>query len=117
MAQHSPIWICECGKVGTQIIGAPLAVKVAEDVCYDSPIDGSPITSWEKRQEDLKRNGCMPYDPGMKQDYERSIRESDAALDQAVEQSVERAVEKMPTKQRGKLYSELVEQGVDLVRK
>lgn len=111
LAQHSPIWICDCGKVGQQIINAPISVTVAQDVCYDSPIDGSHITSWAKREEDLKRNGCVPYDPGMKQDYERSIQESDKALDKSIEQHVERSIEKMPTKKRGQLWSELTEQG------
>ncbi len=115
LVNHSPIWVCDtCGEVGQQVIGAPLEVKVAEDVCYDSPIDGSHITSWSKREEDLKRNGCRPYDPGMKQDYERGIKEADASLDKSIHQHVERAIEKMPTKQRGKLYSELTEQGTEL---
>jgi hypothetical protein len=33
---------------------------------YRSPIDGRPITSRSARREDLKRNGCVEYEPSMK---------------------------------------------------
>lgn len=114
VVNHSPIWVCDCGKVGQQVIGAPLTVKIAADVCYDSPITGQPITSWAQRTEDLKRNDCIPYEEGMKQDHERRIQESDTSLEKSIEQHVERSIEKMSTKQRGKLYSELTEQGTSL---
>lgn len=29
---------------------------------YESPIDGTPITNRRKRDYDLKRNGCRPYE-------------------------------------------------------
>lgn len=32
---------------------------------YQSPIDGSPITSRHARREDLKKNGCVPYEESM----------------------------------------------------
>jgi hypothetical protein len=93
-------------------------VKVASDVCYDSPIDGKPITSWQAREEDLKRNGCTAYDPEQKMDYANRLKESESLLDKSIEVSVEETIAKMPTEKRGKLYSELTEQGVqaDVVR-
>jgi hypothetical protein len=91
-----------------------LLVRAAQDVCYDSPIDGRPITSWDARQEDLKRSNCRPYDPEMKTDAARFRKEQDAALDQSIDAHVEQAIEKMPTAQRGKLYSELTSQGIGL---
>lgn len=111
--QHQPYIDCPvCGGLAAQVISAPLLVKAAADVCYDSPIDGSPITSWEKRTEDLKRNGCREYDPGMKTDYLNRIKDSEASLEKSLSETVEEVVEKMPTAKRGKLYSELTEQGV-----
>lgn len=103
-----------CDLLIEQIITAPLMVKVAQDVSYDSPIDGAPITSWEKRKEDLKRNGCTPYDPAIKQDYQARIKREEAELDKSIEAHVEAAVEKMPTNKRAQLYSELTEQGKDI---
>ena len=32
---------------------------------YESPIDGRIIEGRVQRREDLKRNGCREYDPGM----------------------------------------------------
>lgn len=87
-------------------------VKAAVDVCYDSPVDGRPITSHAARQEDLKRNGCIEYDPEMKKDHERRVVEHDAALDRAVEESVCREVAKMPKKKKEQLIKEVVHQGV-----
>ena len=99
---------------GERILSAPLLVKVAQDVCYDSPIDGRPITSWAQRREDLVRHNCEPYDPDRKSDYLRRQQDAAAALDQSIEDTVERAIEKMPTKKRGQLFSELTEQGKNL---
>jgi hypothetical protein len=105
---------CDCGMVAEHVITAPLLVAAQPECRYDSPVDGTPITSWAKRQDDLARNNCQPYDPAMKQDYLRRQAESDCEIEQAVGETVEEVIEKMPTQQRGKLYSELVEQGTDL---
>lgn len=110
---HRPFVECDvCGVLAQQVLTAPLLVKAAADVCYDSPIDGTPITSWAARRNDLATHGCREYDPGMKTDYHQRIKDSEAALDRAVDTHVEASIEKMPTKQRAKLYSELTEQGV-----
>lgn len=114
VAKHRPFVDCmQCGVLAAQVITAPLLVKVAQDVCYDSPIDGRPITNWQARQEDLKRNGCQEYDPEMKTDHTRRLKESADALDATIDAHVEEAITKMPTAKRGRLYSELTEQGVD----
>ncbi len=34
---------------------------------YRSPIDGRPITSRSHRREDLARNGCIEWEPGIGQ--------------------------------------------------
>ena len=114
LAEHQATLPCACGEMAHQVISAPIFVKAAQDVCYDSPIDGRPITSWHAREEDLKRSNCRPYDPEMKTDAARFRQQQDAALDQSIEASVEQAIEKMPTKQRGKLYSELTQEGIGL---
>lgn len=103
-----------CGVLAEQIITAPMLVKVAADVCYDSPIDGTPITSWDKRNEDLKRNNCSPYDPLIKQDYHARIARNEKEMDKKIEAHVEASIEKMPGHKRAKLHSELVEQGKDI---
>lgn len=85
---------------------APMAF-VQRDVCYDSPIDGRPITNKQARLEDLKRSGCIEYDPGMKQDRERKLKEADESLDRSVDESVEREFASMPARKKEQLAAEL----------
>lgn len=115
LAQHRRWMPCHCGVLAEQVITAPLLVKAAPDVCYDSPIDGRPITSWEARQEDLKRHNCRPYDPEMKTDYHMRCKASDTALDQAIEATVEQEIMQMSTAQRGRLASDLLDQSADII--
>ncbi len=103
-----------CGASSEIIIHAPLLVTVKPDIAYDSPIDGTVITSWAQRKDDLKRSGSIPFDPCMKQDQERRIAALDADMDRRLERTAEELVEKLPTKKRGELYSELTEQGKDI---
>lgn len=112
VADHQPVELCECGVDAVQVLTAPIMVKVACDVRYTSPIDGTPITSHHQRQEDLKWHDCIPYDPEMKRDAHRRSDESMANLEQAVEQTVYEEIAKMPTAKKAKLYSEVVEQGM-----
>ncbi len=105
---------CVCGSNGEVVITAPMLVKAAQDVCYDSPVDGRPITNWDARREDLKRNNSRPYDPAMKQDQDRRVKDSAQQLDKAVDEHVERAIEHMPTAKRAKLHSELVDKSADV---
>ncbi len=106
------LWCSDCNKDMEIVIQVPILVKAAADVRYDSPIDGRPITNWQARQEDLKRNTCVEYDPEQKTDYHRREKESEASLEKAIDATVEEVIEKMPTKERGKLHSELVDQGM-----
>ena len=99
---------------GTLVITAPLLVTASPEVCYDSPIDGTPITSWAQREEDLKKHNCRPYDPEMKTDYLRRQQESRQELDKAIDQSVEESFAKLPSDKRAQLASEVLEQGADL---
>ena len=104
----------ECDLVAQQVITAPAMVKVAPDLCYDSPIDGAPITSHAARTEDLKRNNCIPYDPEMKRDAARKTTERDEALYTSIEETVCTEVAKMPPKKKRQLVKELVRQGTDI---
>ena len=98
---------CGCGKSTERLIGAPMLVTATEDVSYTSPIDGRVITSRDGHREDLKRNNCIPYDPEVKTDYARRIKDSEAHLDQVTGETVERTIHQMPSRTRAKLYAEL----------
>mgnify|MGYP000001543302 CR=1 FL=1 len=98
--------MCECGQWGKKIISAP-TIFASTDVCYDSPIDGRPITSMKARLDDLARSHCTPYDPEIKKDYTRRIERQQAALEKSVEATVEATIEQMPARKRERLESEL----------
>lgn len=97
---------CVCGSEATRVICAP-RVYVQPDVCYDSPVTGEPITTKQKRIEDLKRHNCIEYEPGMKQDYERRRKDGERRLDASVDAFVEREVATMPARKRERLEAEL----------
>ena len=97
---------CECGKWGKRVITAP-TVFAAKDVCYDSPIDGRPITSMKARRDDLARNNCTEYDPEIKKDYARRIEREQLQLERTVEATVEATIEQMPVRKREQLETEL----------
>ena len=111
VSKHTAQWNCPCGLSAEQVMTVPAMIKVCADVSYDSPIDGTPITTWAARDWDLKRSNCRPYDPGQKTDYTNRLKAEDAALDKMIETHAEQVTEKMTTAQRGKIYSELTEQG------
>ena len=103
-----------CGAETQQVITrAPLGF-VAMDICYDSPIDGRPITSKAARIEDLKRNGCRPYEAGEKEEWIRRRQQEDKALEKKVGESVERWFETATSEKRERLAKE-ISAGADLV--
>jgi hypothetical protein len=89
---------------------------VSQDICYDSPVTGKPITTMKARIEDLKRNNCVPYDPEQKKDYHRRIEEGNAQLEKKMEQTVEAEIEKLPPRKRELLATELRHNDVDVKR-
>lgn len=101
----------ECPLAAIQVIGAPMLVTAAVDVCYDSPIDGRPITSHQQRREDMKRSDSVPYDPEMKRDALRRKQESQDQFESAVEQTVHEEIAKMPRAKKQQLIREVVREG------
>ncbi len=97
---------CDCGKPGTKVITVP-TVFASKDICYDSPIDGRPITSMKARRDDLARNNCTEYDPEIKKDYTRRIEREQLQLERSVEATVEATIEQMPVRKREQLETEL----------
>jgi len=44
VARYDEAQVCECGKVAQKVILHAPRGYVQADICYDSPIDGRPIT-------------------------------------------------------------------------
>lgn len=96
---------CECGKPAQKIFSPPMIINSFES--YESPIDGSPITTMAKRREDLARSECIPYEVGMRQDADARVKEGERKLEKQVDQTVDKLLYEMPTIKREKLESEL----------
>lgn len=107
VSQCVDIQQCDCGQSGSRVYLTAPRGFVKRECNYDSPIDGRPITSWAQRREDLARNGCEEYDPCMKQDTDRRLKESEAALDKSVDATVDAMIQKMPARKLEKLEGEL----------
>lgn len=112
---QKPQWH-QCSSVAAALmekifLRAPMGF-VQRDICYDSPVDGRPITSKAARIDDLRRNDCIEYDPEMRKDAERNRREAEARLDRAVDETVDAAWAVWDTRKREKLAAEL-ESGAD----
>lgn len=106
VAQCSDPQPCDCGQTGRRIISRTVGF-VQRECVYDSPIDGRPITSWAQRREDMARNNCQEYDPGMRQDFDRRIAREDAQLDAKFDATIEAEIERLPVRKRERLQAEL----------
>lgn len=110
--EHDSAVSCEyCDLVAQQLITPPLSVRVASDVRYASPVDGTVITSHDARREDMKKHGAVEYDPEMKKDAARWKREHQETFEAGVEETVCQEIAKMPSQKRAELFKEVVEQG------
>lgn len=112
VANHKRVVECGCGRLAAQIITAPMVIIPAHMSAtgvsaYQSPIDGRPITNQRERREDLARNGCVEYEPGMRQDVDRRVIEDEKALDRAVDETFDREISKMPAAKLERLDAEM----------
>ena len=57
---------------------------------YTSPIDGKLISGRKQRREDLKRNNCVEYDPGMKDDARRIRKEQERQFERGLGETMQR---------------------------
>ena len=84
-----------CGVKTEKVIMTPPKGYVSMDICYDSPIDGRPITSKQARIEDLKRSGCREWE-GMaseKNAVKKAEKESAELLDKQLDTRIHEAVQ------------------------
>lgn len=105
-----------CGLLAHRVILEAPKGFVQGDIHYTSPIDGRVISSKAARVEDLKRNGCIPYDPEMKKDAARRRAESEQRLLDNAAETAAREVAAMPERMQKALGAELATKSHDIVR-
>lgn len=82
----------QCGACGANLYRMLEAPTVHAGMTpYQSPVSGEWIDSASARRNDLQRNGCVEWEPGMRQDLPRlraaAEEKSMAVIDAAVEQT------------------------------
>ena len=107
--------ICEC--LATKVFLKAPAGYVSMDICYDSPIDGRPITNKHARIEDLARNECVEYEPTQRVHNAKRRVAEDAMLDASIEHTLNKEIAAMPARKKEKLVAEVQNgAGLEVVR-
>ena len=84
-----------CGVRAQRVISKPF---VAVDIpAYESPATGKMVEGRRARAEDLKRSGCVPFEPGMREQNARKRKEAERQEERAMEAAVDEVVTKMTT--------------------
>ena len=85
----------------TKIITPP-TVFASKDICYDSPIDGRPITSMKARRDDLARTNCRPYEGFESESKEAARKRADEEKkqDAKLHENVSKAYYQLPPSKR-----------------
>lgn len=97
---------CSCGVIANQVITGIMLIK-PRTVHYDSPIDGTHITSEAARRQDLAKNDCIEYDPGMREDADAKAVAEERQLDKSIDQTMDAEIHKMPSRKKEQLAAEL----------
>lgn len=109
MKDYNQPQVCKCGAASKRkIVPTMINCDIQSWDYYESPVSGKPITSYKARREDMARNNCVDYDPGMKDAQKKRINRLDADLDKKVEDTVDREWDKMPSAKRENLANELL---------
>lgn len=86
-----------CGMTNklTPFADVPVVHGAVAFQAYESPCDGRVIRTEADRREDMARNNCVAYEPGIKQDQERRERSeaknTAALVDKMVNEVAQRA--------------------------
>ena len=115
LAEYDTLQYCECGqKAKLQIV--PTMINKSRFESYESPIDGSPITSNKKRIEEMARHDCVDYEPSMKDESTRIMKEGEAALDRQVDDHVDKFWDGLSSEKRESFAKEISATELNIVR-
>lgn len=105
---------CECGSTANRkTVPTMLSPDIANWDTYTSPATGNLITSKKQRREDMKRSGCVDYEPSLRENFKKQQRENELKLDKQLDQTVDSIFESMPSQKKEMLEREL-STGIDL---
>lgn len=107
--------ICACGSVARRLISKPQIV--VDQTGYNCPVTGAWVGSKRQHRENLARQGCRVLESGEREINDKRREADDAALDAKIEATVEREIESYSSEKREKLYSELVNNDLQVERR
>ena len=96
---------CDCGSGSRKRITVAMIAPSFED--YESPIDGRPITSKRKRLDDMERNGCVEYEPSLRDETTKNMKTQEDKLERDMDNTVDYEISKMPARKKELLDQEL----------
>lgn len=92
----------ECCGASMQKVILTAPVGYVQNISYQSPIDGRPITTKQARQDDLARNNCRPWE-GLEQERkvaEDRKRDEEKKADKQLEEAVVSAWHSLPSEKQ-----------------
>jgi len=110
VADYDSLQYCDCGQKAKRQVTSAMLAPMFED--YQSPIDGSPISSKRKRKEEMARNDCVEYDPCLKDESTQKMKAGEAALEKEIDNTVDKYWDGLSLQQREGFAQEVV--GTDL---
>lgn len=97
---------CECGARAERIFLQP-PMTAGDLPGYESPVTGEWIEGKAARRNDLAKNDCVAWEPGMREENQRRrdsvARKEEASIDHAFESTLA----EMPARKKEKLEQEL----------
>lgn len=113
ISEYDVIQFGTCGATAKKIFTKVSRAIIQPDICYDSPIDGRPITTWRQRKEDLHRNGCIPLDADLKKEIENIKNNNENSFYKKIDDFVDRQIHSLDSKRMENLSNE-IDRGVAL---
>lgn len=114
LKEYNDPQVCECGAEARRItVPTMLNCDIQPWDAYVSPSTGEYITSYKQRKADMKKSGCVDYDPSMRTEADRIKRNNELKLDKDLDKTVDQIFESMPSSKQEMLERELTN-GVDL---
>lgn len=111
LAAFEETQFCHCGREARRKVCAPF---VRGDLPgYASPITGEWISGRVQRKEDLRKHGCVEWEPGFAERSAAAHRQREEKLESSMLETFDREVANLPSRKRDALAGE-IEGGLDV---
>ena len=84
-----------CGSVAQKVLSKPAVFGDLPG--YESPATGEWVEGRKARHEDLKRSGCVPFEPGMREANRKRMEQAQRADEKALEAAIEQVAAEIST--------------------